>query len=76
MTSTYTVEYANHAGARVSHHTIVRIDAHGERHNLNGGEPCETFYQLHDLIVQLYDAGAFGSDVRVALLAELREATA
>jgi hypothetical protein len=52
--------------------TVVRIDAHGEHHDMNAtGEPCETLWDVVDLVEQLLDEGAFGRDVADALVASL-----
>jgi hypothetical protein len=56
------------------HLTVVRIDRHGERWDLNArGAPCITVAELRDFIVELHRQGAYDERVRDELLANLQE---
>lgn len=52
--------------------TVIATDAHGERFDLNAqGARCRDFAELRDFINELRDEGAFGEEVRGALLTRL-----
>lgn len=52
--------------------TVIRIDAHGERWDLNAeGEPCETLEDLSDFIRELHRQGAFDATTVSDLLVDV-----
>jgi hypothetical protein len=55
----------------LEHLTIITTDEKGETWDLNGGAPCETIGELRRFVNECCSAGAFGADVRDALLSQV-----
>lgn len=52
--------------------TVIRTDEHGERHDLTGdGQPCDTYDDLREWVIDLETMGAYSADVTADLLAQI-----